>query len=97
MMFNTKRVILWLPALILAVTALVVAILLIANNSKRLSKLEEGANQQTITFTFNQGAARFRIVCKEDPDNPTVYICSTIQVGGPRVTPSPSVTVSPGG
>jgi hypothetical protein len=92
MKIEIRKVILWLPATIMAIAAVVVLLILTTNNNQRIHKLEDSNNQSTITFTFNQGAARFRILCKEDPNNPTVYICTTIRIG-----PSPRPSSTPGG
>lgn len=87
---SLKSFLLWSPALILAIASLVVVLLLTTNNSKRISDLEQANSPAVITFTFNQQGANFRIVCREDHTNNNVYVCTTIRVGGPRPTPSPS-------
>lgn len=89
---NGKVLALWVPTIALVVTAIFVILYLVTNNSQRLSDLENSQNQQVITFTFNQGAARFRIVCREDNPTSNIYVCATTRIG-----PTPTPSRSPGG
>lgn len=90
MRVRARTLALWIPTIALIVTAMVVALIVVTSNSNRISKLEQQNNPAVITFTFNQGAARFRIVCNEDKSSPNIYICATVRLGQPTPTPSPS-------
>lgn len=88
---RTRKIILWLPAAILVAASIVVTLILVTNNTDRIAKLEKAQDTSTITFTFNQGAQRFRIICKEDAGSADLYICATIRLSnGPTPTPTPT-------
>lgn len=83
---RTKKVILWLPAVILVAASIAVTLILVTDNTDRIAKLEAQRNSTTITFVFNQGVQRFRIICKEDA-TPDLYVCATIRL--PNAAPTP--------
>lgn len=95
MIMKTKRVLLWIPTAALVVTAFVVVIFLSTSNSQRISDLEKSQDTQVITFTFNQGINRFRIICNEDKTNPDVYVCTTIRL--PNASPTTPLPTPTGG
>jgi hypothetical protein len=89
-----RKVILWLPAGILVIASIIVTLLLVTNNTKRIQNLEDSKAQPIITFTFTQDVGKnqvqsFRIICKQEPSQSEVYLCSTIP-GVPRPSPTPT-------
>lgn len=90
MTLKTRKLILWVPGLVLVAAVVAVTLLILTNNTARINRLEQAQDSPTITFTFNQGVQRFRIICKEDATSEDLYICATIPLPNtPRPSPSP--------
>lgn len=85
---TVKKVILWLPVVILVLAVIAVTLLLVTSNTNRIAKLEQAKDPNVITFTFNQNSERFRIVCNQT-DNSDIYVCTTIRLN-PTPTPTPT-------